>query len=1066
MKTGVKISLILFVSLIGLVVGPINAQDSGNKKLVADDIFPADRVLDIQITVDPKDWDTIRFQSRDFAEALNEKRQYEPIDPPYTYVEAHVSIDGVEFPRVGIRKKGFIGSQNSTRPSLKIKLNHLDKKGQIDGLTNLTFNNNQQDVSLVSQFLGYALFNAAGSPAPRCSYANLTVNGQNLGIYAHVERIQKPLLQWAFGNKDGILYEGTVVDFHPDWAGSFELKFGSDKVGRKKIQQLIDILDSPDEDIELAIGELVDLESFYTFWAMEGLISFWDGYSGNRNNFFIYLNPGNNKFHFIPWGADSLFEGFGPFRQGMGDPVSVKIQGLIANRLYQLESGRRRYEQTLRRIIDQHWDAEFLLAETERIESLVTPYLTPQSVEEVVREAEEEAKGWINWLRSNPAAAREEALNSEDFRRLPAEAQRAIIEAVEQIETEEREGDENQKTGQFITDWSLLGPFYTQKSHDLDQDFLLEQGGEANIRPDQEQEFRNSKDQKLKWRSISDRKKIINLIEEIGRLDNVTAYAFCQIEGSGKEYVEFGLGSDDSAKVWINGMVVYQYREGRSVMIDQDRFTVKLNPGSNTCLVKVSQGMGDWGFVIRPVDRFPLSEGVMLSGQLTLKGKNRKKLSSIRLEAVIDSGESILSQDWGWLSNGDNYQRIVRVNKDTKLRLQAMIKGAVLVEQNIDLEPGQNTVVDLMVDTESSTVLKVLKKGATQSANRFVRSLEERRRFIRQRRGEIMAEIANGMPKWGIPPAQPAIMRSEGFDFRPPDSSIWSAAAEGDLKTVKGHLAKGTDNINTKDGQFGLTALSWATGANHVDTVSFLIQQGSNVNAKNRDGGTPLHTAAFFGLDELGTLLIENGADINARNNQGATVMDTLMLDWKTTEFFAGMMKLELDREMVETGRGKLVELLRQRGVDTGVSDPGSSSDIWTVAGTGNIEAVKQHLSKGVEVDAKNKDGATALHVAAILGHDEIAEFLIQKGANVDAKGGDGGTALHAAAFLGRSKVAKLLIGYGADIEAKNDQGATAMDSLKVDWRTTQFIVQLLQIRVDRPAVEQGRTKVAELLRQ
>ena len=533
------------------------------------------------------------------------------------------------------------------------------------------------------------------------------------------------------------------------------------RIGRKKIQQLIDVLDSPDEDIELAIGELVDLDSFYTFWAMEGLVSFWDGYSGNRNNFFIYLNPENNKFHFIPWGADSLFEGFGPFRRGMGDPVSVKIQGLIANRLYQLESGHQRYEQTLRRIIDQHWDAEFLLAETERIESLVAPYLAQQSMEEVAREAEEEAKGWISWLRSNPAAAREEALNSEDFRRLPAEAQRAIIEAVEQIETEEKEGDADQKTGQFITDWSLLGPFYTQKSHDLDQDFLLEQGGEANIRPSQEQEFRNSKNQTLRWRSISGRAKIINLIEEIDRLGNVTAYAFCQIEGLGQEYVVFGLGSDDSVKVWVNGQVVHQSPEPREVMVDQDQFTVKLNPGSNTCLIKVSQGMGDWGFVIRPVDRFPLSEGVMLSGQLTLKGKNRKKLPSIRLEAVIDSGGTIISQDWGWLSNGDNYQRIVRVNKDTKLRLQAVTKGAVLVEQNRDLEPGQNTVVDLIVDTESSAVLKILKKGATQSASRFVRSLKERRQFIGQRRGEIMAEIADGMPKWRARPARPAVMPSQ-----------------------------------------------------------------------------------------------------------------------------------------------------------------------------------------------------------------------------------------------------------------------------------------------------------------
>jgi len=37
--------------------------------------------------------------------------------------------------------------------------------------------------------------------------------------------------------------------------------------------------------------------------------------------------------------------------------------------------------------------------------------------------------------------------------------------------------------------------------------------------------------------------------------------------------------------------------------------------------------------------------------------------------------------------------------------------------------------------------------------------LEERRQFIRQRRGEIMAEIANGMPKWETKPADPFVFK-------------------------------------------------------------------------------------------------------------------------------------------------------------------------------------------------------------------------------------------------------------------------------------------------------------------
>ena len=698
----------------------VHAENETNKTLKIDDVFPTDRVLDVQITLEPTDWDTIRFQSRDFADALPESRKYAPPDHPYTYVEASVSIDGVEFPQVGIRKKGFIGSQNSDRPSLKIKINHVNREAQIDGLTNLTFNNNQQDVSLISQFMGYGLFNAAGSPAPRCAYANLTVNGQNLGIYAHVERIHRPLLKRSFGNDEGVLYEGTVVDFYSGWVDSFEHKFGSDKRGRKKIGDLIQILNNPDENIETAIGKLVDLDAFYRFWALEGLLSFWDGYSGNYNNFFFYLHPETDKFYFIPWGADSLFERYSPIRDDSQDPVSVKIQGLIANRLYQLESGRQRYEKTLRKIIELHWNDIALLAETERIEDLLKPYLT--------------IGGEIG-------------------------AQQAIINSSIQTETEEK-NDDTEK-GKFITDWSLLGPFYTQQMHDLAEDFLLPHGGESNIQPQPEQSFVNSKDHTLKWRPISARKDVINLDREIGRLNNVTAYAFAEIDSQKDQYVEFGLGSDDSVKVWINGYVVHQYKEGRGVEIDQDRFIVKLNSGKNRYLVKVSQGTGGWGFVIRPIDRFSLDEGVMVSGQLILEGENKDNFPQIRLQASIDSGGATYSRDMGFLVNGEQYQRIIRTSKGAKLKSQqAVARGVVLAQQDMESQSDPAREIDLIINTESPLALKVFNLGLAQSPYKFVEALEKRREFIQTRSNQIMTEIANGMPKWETPPTEPWALTS------------------------------------------------------------------------------------------------------------------------------------------------------------------------------------------------------------------------------------------------------------------------------------------------------------------
>ena len=94
--------IIGLVTLLYLAV----AAHSDAKELTLDDIFPTDRVVDVQITVSEQDWDKIfGISRRNFMSALNESRQFAPIDHPYTYVEASVSIDGVVFPKVGIRKK-------------------------------------------------------------------------------------------------------------------------------------------------------------------------------------------------------------------------------------------------------------------------------------------------------------------------------------------------------------------------------------------------------------------------------------------------------------------------------------------------------------------------------------------------------------------------------------------------------------------------------------------------------------------------------------------------------------------------------------------------------------------------------------------------------------------------------------------------------------------------------------------------------------------------------------------------------------------------------------------------
>ena len=93
-----------------------------------------------------------------------------------------------------------------------------------------------------------------------------------------------------------------------------------------------------------------------------------------------------------------------------------------------------------------------------------------------------------------------------------------------------------------------------------------------------------------------------------------------------------------------------------------------------------------------------------------------------------------------------------------------------------------------------------------------------------------------------------------------------------------------------------------------------------------------------------------------------------------------------------------------------------------------------------------------------------MLKFLLEQGADVNARNEDGGTALHGAAFLGHSKLVQLLIENGINIMAQNSRGITAADLAKMDWSSTEFIGQYLQIKLNRSEIDKGRTQVAQFL--
>ena len=360
----------------------------------SDAFFALGRVLDISVEIDSEDWDTLRHQTRTFEDLMAEIEKYQlsrPFASIYSWFSATVTVDGETHTEVGVRKKGFLGSQSDTKPSLKLRFDkYVDGQSLGGVIERMTLNNSIQDPSMINTCLSYRIFAASGNPASRCNFATVSVNGKDLGLYVHVEEIKAPFLARHFDSADGNLYEGTVSDFTPDYRGTIEKKTNEDADDWSDIDAVVAALqDSSDAGME-ALGQAVDLDRFLSFWATEVMIGHWDGYAGNRNNYHFYREP-DGPFVFIPWGVDDTFhlkDDPNPFDNISEPPPSVLALTAIPNRLYNDPDWREKYAVRLKEILDAVWDEEELLAVVDEMAGIVERHAPPAEAEAAAEDTE------------------------------------------------------------------------------------------------------------------------------------------------------------------------------------------------------------------------------------------------------------------------------------------------------------------------------------------------------------------------------------------------------------------------------------------------------------------------------------------------------------------------------------------------------------------------------------------------------------------------------------------------------------------------------------------------------
>lgn len=192
------------------------------------------------------------------------------------------------------------------------------------------------------------------------------------------------------------------------------------------------------------------------------------------------------------------------------------------------------------------------------------------------------------------------------------------------------------------------------------------------------------------------------------------------------------------------------------------------------------------------------------------------------------------------------------------------------------------------------------------------------------------------------------------------------------------------------------------------DTVKIrqFTQDSQLLNARGYLDYTPLHVAAYLGLEEGAQILLEHGAIRETRNSDNDTPLAVA----------------------TETNHPRIAKLLLDHGANVEVGcGARMSRALHIAAADGMWHMVALFLRHGATVDAPSGRG-TALQLSAWVGSDRCAELLLAAGANPDAKSEDApSTALCRGAFGGHSMVVTLLLDYGARVNTTNYTGWTAL---------------------------------------
>jgi spore coat protein CotH len=334
-------------------------------------IYSDNKVARIDISIDPSslEWIYNNVQS----DSLHIASMH------YTNNYINETVDSI-----GFRIRGNT-SRVSQKKSFKVSFNTFIPGREFYGVDKLNLNGEHNDPSIIRSKLCFDLFQDIGMITSRAIHTEVYINGNYYGLYISVEHIDNEFLDKNFKDPSGnlwkCLYPADLTYIGEDNKAAYELKTNEEINDYSQLARLIEVINiTPDNSFPDSLEKVLAVPEVLKYFAMNILVGHWDDYWSNKNNYYLYHSPSEDKFHWIPYDYDNtLGISWAPINWATADPYNYPMitggDRPLATRIMANSQYRNLYTHFLEFYRENIFKLNIWESKIDSIKSLITPYV-------------------------------------------------------------------------------------------------------------------------------------------------------------------------------------------------------------------------------------------------------------------------------------------------------------------------------------------------------------------------------------------------------------------------------------------------------------------------------------------------------------------------------------------------------------------------------------------------------------------------------------------------------------------------------------------------------------------